>query len=260
MVLKAVAEACIGLGEELAGQAELFEPGAMPFDLEVCKGAKRLAATGRITTRNDARAVAIAACKLAGLSDAETARRVGCSRNTIAPVIEQLESSGRIPSLQTRLQTKLGRLAESAADELLDLVGQDGGWNQDRSGAVRALGVALGITVEKHLLVTGQATQIVEQRVVAPTADAVREWEDKLRSLFGPVLDVEALPGNPSDVQPVDPTLPTNTLADPATPLATPPTPADLPQAPLDLTPHPPRTGGGGSLIRPAPERSEELP
>jgi DNA-binding Lrp family transcriptional regulator len=235
--MKAIAEACIGLGEELASQGELFA-GIVPIELGVCQGAKRLASTGRITSRDEARAVAIAACKLAGLSDSETARRVGCSRNTVAPVIEQLESSGRIPGLEARLRCKLGRLAESAADELLQLIGSGDEWSQERSGAVRALGVALGISVEKHLLVNGQSTAIVEQRV-SPTADAVREWEDKLRELF-PVVELP-----PSDDPSVTSPLPVNHLNDVATGFAT------ITSVPNSGSTGP--LGGGGSPIPAGP-------
>jgi transposase len=238
-----IAQACIGLGEDLASQGELFA-GIIPIELSVCQGAKRLANTGRITSRDEARAVAIAACKLAGLSDSETARRVGCSRNTVAPVIEQLESSGRIPGLEIRLRSKLGRLAESAADELLELIGSGAGWTQERAGAVRALGVALGISVEKHLLVNGQSTAIVEQRVGAPTADAVREWEEKLRQLFGPVIEVSAAPPDEQS-EGCDPKcLPDKATPIVATPLATVPSLARLQGGP-------PR--GGGSPIPPGP-------
>src|SRR4029453_17680796 len=191
-----IADACVSMGDEVARQGDFFD--ALPIELPLCKAARQIASTGKATSRDEARALAIAACKLAGLSDSETARRMGCSRNTIAPVIEQLERSGRIPSLQVRLQGKLGQVAESAADEIIRLIGE-AQWNMDRAGAVRALGVTLGIATEKHLLLTGQPTAILEQRVGAPTADAVREWEEKLRQLFGPVIEVNS--ASPPDAQ-----------------------------------------------------------
>src|SRR4029434_8565511 len=45
----------------------------------------------------------------------------------------------------------------------------------------------------------GQPTAILEQRVGAPTADAVREWEEKLRQLFGPGIDAKS--ARPPDPQ-----------------------------------------------------------
>jgi hypothetical protein len=138
--------------------------------------------------------MAIAACKLAGLSDKATAAKVGCSRNTIGPVMEQLERAGRIPALQARLAYSLGRVAESSANELQRIV-DNGEWTMESAGAVRALAVATGIATEKLQLVTGQATAILEQRVTSAGADQVREWEGKLRQAFGiaaPTLDVQS--------------------------------------------------------------------
>src|SRR6185369_9772701 len=111
-------EAAFAAADAVATQPALFDASAIPLDLELGKAAARLAHTGRITERNEARAMAIAACKLAGLSDRETAARVGCSRNTVPAVMEHLESSGHVPGLQARLAVHLGRVAESAALEL----------------------------------------------------------------------------------------------------------------------------------------------
>jgi hypothetical protein len=184
-----LATAAFAAAESVASQPQLFDASIIPLDLELGRAAKHLAHTGAVVTSNDAKVLAIAACKLAGLSDKETAARVRCSRNTVGPVMEHLERSGRIPVLQERLTHHLGRVAESAALEL-DRVINDGVWNTDTSGAVRSLGVAMGIATERLLLMTGQATQIIEQRVGAPSADAVKQWEEKLRQAFGPVIDL----------------------------------------------------------------------
>jgi len=185
---QSVARAAFEAAEAVASQPEFFDSGLIPLDLEIGKAAVRLAHTGSATTRNETRVMAIAALKLAGLSDKETAKRVGCSRNTIPHVMEHLESSGMIPALQQRLAHALGRVAESSARELQDII-DEGDWTADTTGAVRSLGVAMGIATEKMLLVTGQVTARIETMVGAP-ADAVRHWEDKLRQVFGPVIDV----------------------------------------------------------------------
>jgi hypothetical protein len=186
-----IADAAFSAAESVASQPALFDASAIPLDLELGQAAARLCHSGRITERNEARAMAIAACKLAGLSDRETAARVGCSRNTVPAVMEQLETSGRIPGLSARLAVHLGRVAESAALELQRII-DSGEWDMESSSAVRALGVAMGIATEKLQLVTGQATAIVEQRTSGPDPAAVREWEAKLRAMFGPVLELQA--------------------------------------------------------------------
>jgi len=185
-----IADAVFSAADAIAAQPLLFDLADIPIDLGLGKAAARLTHTAAITTRDDARVLAIAACKLAGLSDLETARRVGCSRNTIGPVMEQLERSGRVPGLQQRLAYALGRVAESSALELHRLI-DDGDWNLETAGAVRSLGVAMGIATEKLQLVTGQATQITEQRIGAPAADVVEEYNRKLREVFAPILPID---------------------------------------------------------------------
>jgi len=186
--INSLARAAFDAAESVASQPQLFDSAVIPLDLELGKAAFRLAHTGQTTTRDEARVMAIAACKLAGLSDKETAKRVGCSRNTIGPVMEHLESSGMIPALQQRLAHALGRVAESSARELQQII-DDGDWTMDTTSAVRSLGVAMGIATEKMLLVTGQVTARIETMVGAP-ADAVKAWEEKLRQVFGPVIEL----------------------------------------------------------------------
>jgi hypothetical protein len=248
-----VANACLELSEELASQPQLFDLEALPIDLEVTQAARRVANTGVATTRDEARALAIGACKLAGLTDAETARRLKCSRNTIAPVVEQLERSGKIPGLNSRLSSKLGRLAENTTDAIDEIVGA-AAWSLDTSSAVRALGVVMGIAVDKHQLMTGHATAIIEQRVSVPAADAVRAWEDKLKQCF-PVEELRS-----SDSGSVD--LPHRSLIDKgnvpiATPLAT---TSSAPSPDFSLLCPPPQPGGGGDPDTQNPPDGRRLP
>ena len=189
---RSLAATCLDLSEDLVSQPLLFDRDLLPVEVPILRAAKRLNNTGKIASRDDATAMAIAVCKLAGLGNAETAKRVGVSHHTVRNVLRILEDSGRIPSASQRLASQLGEMAESASNEIAKLIDEaDGAWTPASAGAVRALGVAVGIAVDKHQLLTGQATAIIEQRVGAPSADAVREWETKLRQVFGPVLDVE---------------------------------------------------------------------
>jgi hypothetical protein len=236
----AIADACLNVAEELVAQPSLFDANLLPVDVPVLRAAKRLASTGQITAKDEAVALGVAACKLAGLSDRQTGKQLGISHTTVKGVMRLLEASGRIPSTCDRLAGRLGELAESATEEIGRLItAADGDWSSKSAGAVRALGIAVGIAVDKHQLLTGQATQIVEQRAGGPAADAVKQWEDKLREMFRPVIDISA---GPSDSASVD--LVPNQLIDKpnrllATPLATSSSPNDL-------------GAGGGSATRPA--------
>jgi hypothetical protein len=197
-----LADACLDISEDLLAQPSLFDGDFIPVEVPILRAAKRFSSTGKLTTREEATALAIAACKLAGLSDRQTGKRVGVSATTVSGVMRLLESSGRIPAAQERLASRLGEMAESATSEIGRLITDaDGDWTPASAGAVRALGIAIGIGVDKLQLLTGQATAIVEQRVGAPSADAVREWEGKLRQMFGPVIDV---PSEAPDVQSSD--------------------------------------------------------
>lgn len=188
-----LAIAAAEVAEELVSQAEFVLPEYIPIDTDLTRAAKAISFTGKITSRDEARALAIAACKLAGLSDRETAKRIGCSRNTIGPVIGLLERSGKLLPLQQRLSDKLGRVAESSADEIQRIIGE-GEWDMDRSGAVKALAVAAGIATEKYLLLNGQATAIIEARAGGPPADLVADWEAKLKQVLGTVIELEPAP------------------------------------------------------------------
>lgn len=189
---RSIADACLDVAEELVAQPSLFDRDLVPLNLPVLRAAKRLSNTGKIATRDDATAMAIAACKLSGMGNAETAKRVGVTHHTVRNVIRFLEESGRIPSAQERMAHQLGEMAESASTEITKLIDQaDGKWSPAAAGAVRALGIAVGIGVDKYQLLTGSPTQILEQRVGVPAADVVKEYEQKLREAFGPIIDVE---------------------------------------------------------------------
>jgi transposase len=219
---RSLAATCLDLSEDLVSQPLLFDRDLLPVEVPILRAAKRLNNTGKIASRDEATAMAIAVCKLAGLGNAETAKRVGVSHHTVRTVLRILEDSGRIPSASQRLASQLGEMAESASNEIAKLIDEaDGAWTPASAGAVRALGVAVGIAVDKHQLLTGQATAIVEQRVGAPSADAVREWEAKLRQVFGPVIDLETSPTDSQSDVILDNSLLNNTSEANATHIAT---------------------------------------
>lgn len=243
-----VGDACLVTAQELHKQPHLFDCSSIPVDLPVLRGAKSYARTGKIAVKDEARALAVAACKLAGLSDRETERRTGVSATTVPGVMRALEATGRIPSAQQRLTQNLSELAESSAAEMQRLIRDaDGHWSASNAGALRSLSIAMGIAVDKGQLLTGQATQIVEQRS-GPTLDQVAEWEGKLRQVFGQVVN---LPSRPPDLQSGDShpnTLSTNESSAASTLLDTPVRAERVPGHRLEASP-----GGGGDRPPPAP-------
>jgi transposase len=199
-------DACLAVVDELRTQPELFDFNAIPVDFGALRGAKEIARTGKITARDDARALAVACCKLAGLSDRETERRTGVSATTVPGVMRALEAAGRIPSAHNRLTQNLSELAESSCSEMQRIIRHaDGEWTTGSSNALKSLSIALGIVVDKSQLLTGQATAIIDQRVSGPSVEAAAEWERKLRQAFGTVIDVpdtaDVTLTNPPDVQ-----------------------------------------------------------
>jgi len=151
---------------ELVGQPELFDAtralaSVMAVDAPLLHAAStaRRPHTGERVSQNEARALLLATLKLRGESDRSIARAIGCDRRSIPRVMERLEARGVVPPLRARLAGKIARLAESATDELEDLVGA-GIWNRDTTAALKGLGFAMGVATDKALLLTGQATSI----------------------------------------------------------------------------------------------------
>jgi transposase len=231
-----IASACLDVAEELASQPLLFDSNLLPVDVPILRAAKRLTSTGQIAGKDEATALGVAACKLAGLSDRETAKRLGISHSTVRGVFGLLTASGRVPAASDRLASRLGEVAESATEEIGRLITDaNGDWTSEAAGAVRALGIAVGIAVDKSQLLTGQATAIVEQRA-APPADVVREYEAKLRQMFGQVIDVSVdAPDVPSGDSPPKSLMLSEAVAPGAT--------IDT-RTPVETTPK----GGGGGL------------
>ena len=112
----------------------------------------------------------------------------------------------------------------------------------------------MGIATEKLQLVTGQATQIVEQRLGAPSADAVREWEEKLRQTFGPVIEIN----DTTDCQSEDTTR--NLLTDRlCNPIATETATESAVLVPVSASPSGPGGGGGSPAAARAAATTDSL-
>lgn len=187
---------------ELVSQPDLFtgstavEAGLLAVDapLVFAAGNVRRQVTGERVSKDEGRAMIIGALKIRGMSDRKIAAAVKCDVRTISRVMERLEQNGVVPSLKQRLAAKVGRLSESVSDELNDLV-QAAIWDRDTTAALKGLAVALGITSEKALLLTGQATEI---RGNVAAGGAVLSAEDLNAWVAGAPVQTPG-PARPSD-------------------------------------------------------------
>lgn len=165
-------QTCMELAQELSAVPELFssrnEPA--PFFAEPRYSGSRV-------TLDAQRCVMVGALKLLGCSDREIARVAKCDVRSIPLMVEELERSGQIPALKQRLEKSLGSNAEASGIALKRMLDKaaDGFESVELAAMIKAAATALGITVEKLQLVTGQATEIVEHKGGAGR-EAVESW------------------------------------------------------------------------------------
>lgn len=255
---------------ELVDQPDLFsgetavEAGALAVDapLVFAAGTVRRQVTGERVTRDQGRALVIGALKIRGMSNRKIAAAVQCDPRTIDRVMERLEAAGVVPSLKERLAGKVGRLSESVSDSLADLV-ESAVWDRDTTSALKGLAVALGITTEKGLLLTGQATEI---RANVPPGGVVARPEELMAWVTGAPVQTSG-PAGPADLE-SDVSAP-NAPGSPVTgavPTGA-PTAAPLPPVVLDVWPPDPRAPGsdraagakgGEGVGRARPHRNQE--
>lgn len=137
--------------------------------------------TGERSTSSqyDERNLKVGALRLLGASDREIEQACGVTRRTIPLILAHLEKTGRITPLKERLGVLTGENAERAniaLRTLLDRVGDDDG-SIELASMIKAVGTVMGISVEKYLLTTGQATEIVETRSGAGRAEFEDWWQ-----------------------------------------------------------------------------------
>lgn len=158
--------------------------------------------TGARTTasEHEERNLMIGALRLLGASDREIETACGITRRSIAPILADLEKTGRITPLKERLSKITGDLAEQSALALRTLLlkAQDGSESIELAGMIKATATALGITVEKLQLLTGAATEILEVKG-AVGRDEIEAWAKR----FAIPIEVTARPvDTPSDGNP----------------------------------------------------------
>ena len=155
--------------------------------------------TGARSTLDEQRLLKVGALRLLGASDREIEQACHVTRRTIPVVLAELEKSGRITPLKQRLAMLTGENAERCnivLRALLERVGQPGtktayvqgeavevetdGITMELAAMIKAVSTAMGISVEKYLLTTGQATEIVEQRSGAGREEIERWLKDAM--------------------------------------------------------------------------------
>jgi len=139
------------LVREVESQPELFDA---PEDREILREAREclsggvFAFTGSTVQKDERRAMRIVILRLAGVSKREIARRIGCSRNVIDAVMEQMERAGKVEPIKDRLPKLLGQMAEDAAERARDLI-HEGDISNETAGMLKSLGVLAGIGSDK---------------------------------------------------------------------------------------------------------------
>lgn len=131
------------------------------FDLAACErhlvayAADRARFTGT-TTEKDARLVdSVLAAVVAGVPKEHIAHLAGISPSTVQGIIERAEDAGKIGGWKQRMSRTLARATESCAAGLVEDI-------ENGRLAPGQKPVAIGILVDKKLLLDGEATSRVE--------------------------------------------------------------------------------------------------
>jgi hypothetical protein len=179
---------CMDVARELVSQPELLaaEQGLMtPETKQAIAGYERALQryTGARSTQDEERMLRVGALRLLGASDREIEAACGVTRRTIPLLLVELGKTGRITPLKQRLAALTGDNAERANLALRALLDRavEGHESIELAGMIKAVATAVGITTEKILLLTGQATEIVETRVAAGREAFEAWWRDQVK-------------------------------------------------------------------------------
>ena len=181
---------CQAIAAELLNQPELlgavFEDKKLlltPSEQERVATIKRY--TGERSTADDQRLLMVGALRLLGATDREIERSCGVTRRTIPVLLAELERSGRVTPLKERLVRLVGDNSERSSQLLRKLMEQamDGEGDQDLASMIKAVGSVNCFQLEKFQLLTGQATERIEQVAGAGRAE-VESW---LKSAATPI-------------------------------------------------------------------------
>lgn len=192
------------VAQELVSQPALF----LEFDgvrgLEV--PAKALPEyNGKRSTLDERKLLYVGALRLLGASDRQIEEAAHVTRRTIPVLLAELEKSGRITPLKERLARATGDNAERANIALRALLDRasDGAGDIDLAAMIKAVSTAAGIATEKYLLLTGQATEIVEQRTGAGREEFETWWKSQVvpvQASASPATDLDSA-GTPHETE-----------------------------------------------------------
>jgi hypothetical protein len=161
-----LALSCVELAREIAHGPAFFNSKGELTDAVVRY-------TGGRVTQDAERCVLAGALRLLHYSDRQIAKAVGCDVRSIPLMVRQAESSGRIPALKERLQAIVSQNAEQSSIVLAQLLDRAAGGEDsiELSAMVKAVGQVNSFQVDKHQILTGAATEIIEVRVGAGMAE-----------------------------------------------------------------------------------------
>lgn len=215
---------CKALAAELLKQPELLagvfldSAPAIPESETLVAAAKQY--TGARSTTDDNRLLMVGALRLLGASDREIESACGVTRRTIPVLLAELERTGRVTPLKDRLIRVVGDNAERSGLLLRKLMerGMDGTCDMDLAAMLKAVGQVNDFQIEKFQLLTGQATERVEQVVGAGREDFERWWRESATPITAQVdiastdspRNAEEIGGNGSTDTCTIPTPPTN--------------------------------------------------
>lgn len=133
--------------------------------------------TGTTTEKDRQRVEAILAAVVAGVPAEHIARLANVSTHTVAGIVDRAERGGKIAGWKERMSRQLARATEGLAASLVEAA-------EKKTIAAGQQPVALGILIDKKLVLDGEATSRVEVvHRVEPSA-ILRE--------LGRVVEVEA--------------------------------------------------------------------
>jgi hypothetical protein len=136
--------------------------------------------TGERSTLDDERMLKVGALRLLGASDREIAAACHVTTRSIPLLLQNLEKTGRLTALQSRLALWCGDNAERASlalRALIDEIGKPavGTGDTDLAAMIKSVTNAVDVATRNTLLLTGQATERIELTVGA-ARDEVEAW------------------------------------------------------------------------------------
>lgn len=125
---------------------------------------------GRISTKDEAKAMQVLACLASGMSRRQIRSICKVHHYTIDAIDQAATKGGHLEPLKERVRQAVARLALEAIEETREAL-QSGLKDMDASQWLKAAGTVMGIAVDKDQLLTGLPTEIIEQRSAPGRAD-----------------------------------------------------------------------------------------